>query len=399
MEELHFGFVGDQIGASAQVAEYNAGVNLIDEIDNFLLGKFDKSGKYKIDEGIVSELIALKKTYLYAFSDMIFCESQKEFDNFGKIQYVVKVEEQKDEMLAKLFVVQEIKRLEGALKKTAMTELLQYKEKKSPSFVNDCFVKFNIFSKTDEGHILKKTDETDILLTNRGKYLKQKQNLLDTQEEAFKVLVEKKLALLAKNKYGKKVIAEYNQKIAKVNLSKISKGYYKNLNSLLDQIVGQYKSLLLNETVFVSQWGKINSQFMGKIAKNVLEPTPETSEKPKSALEQSAPEQISKPKNAGSRTEVAKSPKIYNKGEIKIPSFIKTNNLTIENKDQKPSHITNIKNNINFSLGIEGEIKDKTFLEDEMIVDDSIIMKSKPASKVEAKTEIVLKETIVEMIH
>lgn len=274
MESELLNIFSENIGSTSQVAEYQANINFFDEIENFLLGSFDKNGKYTIPKQIAEELVKIKKIYSYAFGETAFCESENNFDKIGKIQFAVKMQQEGKNMIATLCVVQEISKANGIVKKNAITEIEQYSALNSPSFVNDCFERFNIHSKKEDGLEKKDYSQIDAQITlARLKYLAQKNLQLDKQEVEFKSLVDKKLALLAKYKFGKKIIGQYNEMLNREKNGKFmpgSKGYYRHLNSLLDKIVDEHKSELLLDTMFVAQWGKINSSATSKIKGEVI---------------------------------------------------------------------------------------------------------------------------------
>ena len=311
MEKEILGVVSEIFGTNSQIAEYQSNIKFFDEIENFLLGSFDKNGKYVIPEKIADELVNLKKIYQYAFGEMAFCESEYKFDKIGNIQFAVKMEQSGKNMVAKLCIVQEIKRANGILKKNAVTEIKEYCAINSPSFVNDCFEKFNIHSKKEDG--LQKTEfqqvDAEITLA-RLKYLAQKNRQLDAQELAFKDLVEKKLALLAKYKLGKKIVEQYTAFVKKESLGKLipgSKGYYRNLNSLLDKFVDEHKAELLTDTMLVTQWGKLNAsastKIRGEVLKDVLADDMSKAEKPEESIkpikEETKPEEKKPEKEKG----------------------------------------------------------------------------------------------------
>ena len=251
-------------------AESSSSAKVFDEIENCLLGSFDKNGKYVIPDEICKELVALKKVYLYAFGEVIFCESEKEFSTLKNIQFLVKIQEKEKNMIAKLYITQDVKRVNGYIKKTAITEIATYENINSPSFVNDCFQKFNIFSKNEDGFQKKEKTESDpVLILRRERLLGEKKLKLDKEDEKFKGLLEKKLQLLSKYKFGKAIINQYNLELekAKSKLDQNKKGYYRNLNALLDKVVSENKEKLLMEPVFVSKWRSLNAGFTDSIFK------------------------------------------------------------------------------------------------------------------------------------
>lgn len=275
MESEVLSIFASGIGSNVHVAEYQSNIKFFDEIENFLLGSFDKNGKYEIPQQIAEELVKIKKVYMYAFGELAFCESEHSFDHIGKLQFAVKMEPVGKNMSAKLCIMQDIKRANGMFKKTAVTEISEFVALNSPSFVNDCFEKFNIHSKKEGG--LQKTEfqQLDAQMTlNRLKYLSQKSLILDVQEEAFKDLVEKKLELLSKHKIGKSIIEQY-KRFQKENAGKFKSGmgYYKHLNDLLDKLVEDQKAEFLTNAVLVTQWGKLNATISAKIKAEVIKDT------------------------------------------------------------------------------------------------------------------------------
>lgn len=298
-------------GGTGHMAEYQSNIKLFDEIENFLLGSFDKSGKYSLSQEMVDELIKMDKIYSYAFGEVVFCESETFFENVGHIQFTVKIEQNKKDMVAKLMLVQEVKRANGMLKKNAVTELLTYQAVNSPSFVNDCFEKFNIHSKKEDGLQKKEFENEEVsVVRERLKYLNGKRMLLDEKDALFKELVEKKLALLAKYGVGKKILAEYNAMIQKGRFNKLAKGYYRHLNSILDNIMEKNKAELLKDPFFVAQWGKLNANISSKIKKEVNNPLKLTqSDKEKMAVKEASEKEKEKLKEDKKKPTANKSPK------------------------------------------------------------------------------------------
>ena len=76
----------------SEIRYYNQ-IEQIDVYDNLLLGDWNnKSGEYKLEEGIRKELLKMPKYYTSAFGDNMFCESYDSIDQFGKLEFSVKIQ-------------------------------------------------------------------------------------------------------------------------------------------------------------------------------------------------------------------------------------------------------------------------------------------------------------------
>ena len=241
---------------------------MLDVIDNLMLGDFNKKGSYIMDKGIVEQLVKIRKIYQYSFGSTTFCQSAQNVGGFGNIDFAIKMKSNKQEGIvsANLQVLETIDRANGYYQNTNSATIATYTAKDSPSFVVDMLKHFNVISKKEEGLLATEAKEEDVgLIVARKKYEKiLKDGMLGKTEDKYKALFQKRLKLLSKSGVGKKILQEFEKETYKVNgwfLKEGMPGYYRYLNQILDGLVEMHSEEVFGDVALKAAWNKENEHF------------------------------------------------------------------------------------------------------------------------------------------
>lgn len=235
---------GNTISNSEDI-EYFKTIQATDIVDNCMLGDFDNKGNYVVQKHIVDAIVKMKKVYISAFEKSIYCESVKEFDNYGKINLRLRIVPNtptEGYTTAVLELLETVNKVNGYFINTNHVTLLgaQFKGEEN---IEKIFKFFNIVDITDgvDDGALKENNQDVIDIVNRINYLLMvKEGQKKFMAKYQKDLYNKKIQLLSKSKTGAPLLEDFNKEYFYV-LSKFTNkenpDFYKHLNQLLDAII------------------------------------------------------------------------------------------------------------------------------------------------------------------
>lgn len=199
----------------------------IDVVDNLLLGNYDESGHYVIQEEIVKELIACRKVIEDRYENLLFLKTEAIVNAFSNLHFVVRVTEsdKADFNKVTLELLEPIYKAKGFIENTQATVLKKLVLENNAMFQETVYKEFNIIINNDnsgakresidyiEGNIKRDTDK-DFKETIDRKvqllYVKEKTQDNKEYETYHKINMEE----LNKIPEGKKVIENYNKDLA-----------------------------------------------------------------------------------------------------------------------------------------------------------------------------------------
>lgn len=356
--------------------EYFKAVQRLDVIDNCMLGDFDATGKYVVNKAISDKLVKMKKAYVSAFEKSIYCESVKEFPEYGKINFQLKIipNSPKGSTTVMLELLETVNRCNGYYQNTNHVALIGAKFKGEEN-IEKIFKFFNIVSGDDDEGALKEKDVDVVEIAHRIAYLQLfREGNRRALQKYQKDLYNKKIALLSKSNEGMKLLEDFNKEFFHINnkyTSKDNVDFYKHLNQLLDSIIERnidfikedketYKALMSMESasanLFNLDMNKLSSEMnakqnleqeitnkMNKSAQEKVE------EKAEEKVEKKSEEKIEKPKEEvkkqKSEEEIKKEPpapkvkKQKEKPKEKIKSKGKVEDIIDEDIDALESFV------------------------------------------------------------
>ena len=261
---------GGYLFNESEIKYYNQ-IEQIDVYDNLLLGDWLKNGEYKIEEPIKNELVAIPKYYTSAFGDNMFCETYDAIAEFGKLEFSLKIENNKPEngyITATLNLLEDIDRANGYYQNTNTGFVDSYVAKDTPSFVADCFAKFNIYQKKEDGFLKKANSSIDLIVARKRELSELKQKLMPKLDVFFKKLVDKKMNALKNSQVGQKIIDEFYGKGATITgffIKDGMPGYSRYLNQMLDSILDLHSEEILNNVKLKASLNEANNSFVNEL--------------------------------------------------------------------------------------------------------------------------------------
>lgn len=225
--------------------EYFKTIQATDIVDNCMLGDFDEKGNYVVQKHIIDAIVKMKKVYISAFEKSIYCESVKEFENYGKINLRLRIvpnTPSEGYTTAVLELLETVNKVNGYFINTNHVTLLgaQFKGEEN---IEKIFKFFNIVDITDgvDDGALKENNQDVLEITNRINYLlmvREGQQKFMTKYQ--KDLYNKKIQLLSKSKTGAPLLEDFNKEyfyVLNKFTNKDNPNFYKHLNQLLDAII------------------------------------------------------------------------------------------------------------------------------------------------------------------
>lgn len=215
----------------------------VNVIKNDLLGDYNESGKYIINEQVVLELLKLEKTKHSTFNNSIFCTSY--LAGYGEITFELELKKQGNYGIAVIYVLEKVDKVNGYIQNTIKTQIAIYKDVLTPDFIDRSFNGFNV--KRLEEQDQRELDPNDFK-SSLNTYIgarKHFMDLLDTAtadeyNEMYQQYFNQRIAILKEDNsdYARLVLnnygAEYN-KIKDYFLKNEGAVDYKALNELLDK--------------------------------------------------------------------------------------------------------------------------------------------------------------------
>lgn len=249
----------------------------IDVMNNLMLGDFNQKGNYVIDKSLIDQLVKVKKVYQYSFGSTTFCQSMYDVGGYGKIDFAIKIRNntQNGTTTAVLQLLETIDRANGYYQNTNTASIANYTANESSSFIVDMLKYFNVVSKKDEGLLRTDKKEEDVgLVVARRRYMELLKKGTNEKLDAInKDLYEKRIKLLGKSNVGKKILAELNSEMYKINgwfLKEGMPGYYRYLNQILDGLYERRSVEVLQDIAFVASWRGLNESFAQSMSKSIM---------------------------------------------------------------------------------------------------------------------------------
>lgn len=254
----------------SEIKYYNQ-IEQIDVYDNLLLGDWNRYGEYQLDDAIKKELIEIPKYYTSAFGDNMFCETYDQIDQFGKLEFSVKIQNnvpKQGYITATLNLLEQIDRANGYYQNTNTGVVDTFVDLDTPGFTVDCFKKFNIFQKKEDGLLNKKNPEVDEIVARKRQLFTQKQKLMPKLDGYFKKVVDKKMKALKESAVGKEIIDKFYGDGATITgffIKDGMPGYSRYLNQMLDGVLDNYSEQILNDVKLKASINEANNSFVNEI--------------------------------------------------------------------------------------------------------------------------------------
>ncbi len=255
--------------------DYYKQSQIIDVMDNLMLGDYNSKGGYVLNKGIIEELVKMKKVYQYSFGSTTFCQSFSDVGKYGKIDFAVKVRNSQDGMVTStLQLLETIDRANGYYQNTNTASIAEYKAKESNTYIVDMLKHFNIVSKKEEGLLNRENidEELDLIIARKQLQELLKQNCMQKIDEENKSLFEKRMKLLAKCVVGKKIFEEFEKETTKIAgwfVKEGMPGYYRYLNQMLDGLIEMHSIEVLQDPALKAGLNKANDIFAENMHKHL----------------------------------------------------------------------------------------------------------------------------------
>lgn len=250
----------------------------IDVINNLMLGDYNQKGAYVLNEDLIEQLVKLTKVYQYSFGSTMFCESLSEVEEFGKIDFAIKIKTDspsKGKATAILEILESIDKANGYYTNTNIAQISTFTALDSPSFVVDALKHFNVISKKESGLINKEHKEENVdLIVSRKRYEDLRKNLLSAKiEDVYKTMFNKKMKLLQKSAVGKKVLDKFAKDSYDLNgwfVKEGMNGYYKAMDELLQSCIEHFKEEIIQDVKTNASLNKLESECAKMISNTMM---------------------------------------------------------------------------------------------------------------------------------
>ena len=208
---------------------------------NGLLGVYDNNGNYFISPKIIEELIKIEKAKKYVFDNSMYCESN--IPGIGEIMFQIEYSKiDKEKSSAKLFILENVYKINGYLQNTIKTFLYEYTDT-FQNFIEKSYSAFNIVVDYDEnGRNKKVTMDTYLdyyLMTKKQFLLTVQSDVQEKLDDLYKKYFSKKVKILnsSKNPFSKSVLKDFKEEYDKIEKKFLQNCDYKTVNELLDKCV------------------------------------------------------------------------------------------------------------------------------------------------------------------
>lgn len=235
-----------------------------DIVFNSLLGVYDNNGNYFIAPEIINELISFEKAKKYAFQDSVFCESN--IPGFGEIMFEISFHKnpEKNEFSAKLFLLENVYKINGYLQNTIKTLISEFKSDMK-DFVEKVYKNYNVVVVYDENGRKKKVSAEHFLKTflmAKKQYCNALKNAIQTEsEKLYGDYYKAKMKVLnrSNNAFNADVLRQYDNEYKKIEGVFLKERKNKDLNELLDKSIED-----------ITQTKEQNKEFEEKFFKEIL---------------------------------------------------------------------------------------------------------------------------------
>lgn len=247
--------------------DYYKQMQNVDIIDNLMFGNYNRGGVYCLDQALIDQLVAVAKVYQYSFGQSMFCQTATEIENFGKIEFAIKLisdAPKKGYSTAVLELLEPVDRANGYYTNTNTVQIETYSAIDTSSFIENALKKFNVYSKKDEG-LAKKIKTQDLeLIVSRKKYVQALKTIIaPVIDKEYKIALDKKIKALSKSTCGKAIIEKFDKESYKINgwfVKEGTPGYYKYLIQMLDGIIENHSEDVLSDVKLKATLNKLNEE-------------------------------------------------------------------------------------------------------------------------------------------
>lgn len=265
-KDIESGYITDknEIGFYKSIQAY-------DIIDNKLLGDFNAVGSYVLSKEIIEELENLPKVYTSAYGKSIFCESVKEFPNYGHIQFSVKMISGVPKVgftTAILELLEPIERINGYIENTNTATISTDVVKEDPT--NSLVFEQYKIAQTIDGTAAEIENEsgfTNILA--RHEYISQLQQVWKNRGFILeKELYEARIRELTKHRSARGILEEFNKQVFAIQgifLNSKDINFYKHLNQLLNGILENQKDEILSDSDLMAKISEMQSKYSNNL--------------------------------------------------------------------------------------------------------------------------------------
>ena len=256
--------------------DYYKQSQVIDVMDNLMLGDYNSKGGYVLSKGIIDELVKMKKVYQYSFGSTTFCQSSSDIGKYGKIDFAVKVRNSQDGMVTStLQLLETIDRANGYYQNTNTASIAEYKAKESNTYIVDMLKYFNIISKKEDGLLHKEgreDEELDMIIARKQFEELLKLNCMGLIDAENKALFEKRMKILAKSAVGKKILEEFEKETTKIAgwfVKEDMPGFYRYLNQMMDGLIEMHSVEVLQDPALKAGLNKANDMYAENMHKHL----------------------------------------------------------------------------------------------------------------------------------
>lgn len=252
----------------------NFSTERIDAIENQLLGGYTGEGEYHIPAEIVEELIKMEKIKKSSHDTSIFCVSN--LPGFGEIMFELKTEKtNKNIVLARLYLLETIYRINGYLQNTIRTEIARL-ETEDESLIERAYDTFNIKVQYDDdegkGYLIEKNELFNGYCMARKQFcLTMKELMNDKVMELYGKYFQTRMLLLKKidNDFTKAVEENYETEVKKIQKYFYKYATNKNRNELLDKCfedLSHLEKYKVQEEEYMQAQNGVTAQFVADIS-------------------------------------------------------------------------------------------------------------------------------------
>lgn len=211
----------------------------IDLLQNALLGDYDSTGKYYLQDEIIDELTKIPKVVTGNYENFIFVQSIVPIGNFGVVKFFITVSKLDDGLIATLTLVEPIHKMNKLMTNAQSALVASFVGKGGDKFFLDMKQEFHI---VDDDFVMP-DDKKDVFkyslrrkMQRRSIWLESLKGIERTEKEIF----EKKIEVLKnmKNDFSKEVLGNLNMQLkGKSQYFSGHKNEYVCLNQLLDSCI------------------------------------------------------------------------------------------------------------------------------------------------------------------
>lgn len=248
-----------------KITQDNFTTEKIDVIENTLLGDYDNNGHYFIAPQIINELLDLKKHRKSSFGNSMFCIGR--LLGYGEIVFELafnKKTKQGEKALARLFVLENVDKINGYLQNTIKTKIAEFSSDVD-NFIEESFKHFKVTNSEvdDEGRERTLLDdlnnEESFILAKKQYSLLLEKLAEDKFLDAYGKYFTFRISALTKldNEFSQAVLDKFNQEYELIESVFLKNKNYKMLNELLDKCIESVSGV---NPIFIEQEKDFNEK-------------------------------------------------------------------------------------------------------------------------------------------